>query len=288
MTTRYAKPLWSLFFESPVAVGVSQMLARASELRLPEPMLKLFIAAYTAGYGVDMRGVLTPPDGFQCFGDFFARRLRPEARPVCCDSGAVASPCDATVLEFGLIDDAAADLIVIKSIRYSIRDFIGDADIAASLAGGGYCVLYLHPRDYHRVHVPVNGTLRAIRHMPGSRYPVAPWASRLFTDAIGKNERMAFDIELSEDGHRCVLLMVAAFGVGGIDSSYLPQSTDGRRRDLNNVVSLGDELGTFRIGSTVVLLWPKGAVEIDSRLNVNERVLVGQHIGRLCGSQPHA
>jgi phosphatidylserine decarboxylase len=93
---------------------------------------------------------------------------------------------------------------------------------------------------------------------------------------------MAFDIELSEDGRRYVVLMVAAFGVGGIASSYLPEHAGGRRTGLADVVSRGDEIGTFRIGSTVVLLWPKGAVELGFRINVDERVLVGQEMGRVC------
>ena len=142
-------------------------------------------------------------------------------------------------------------------------------------------MFYLHPRDYHRVHAPTDGTLRAVRHMPGARYPMAPWASGFSNGAIGKNERMAFDIELPKNGHRYVVLMVAAFGVGGIESSHMPEDAGGHRTGLADVVSRGDEIGTFRIGSTVVLLWPKGAFEIDSRVMDDERVLVGQEIGRL-------
>ncbi|MFC1643107.1 phosphatidylserine decarboxylase, partial [Myxococcota bacterium] len=132
-------------------------------------------------------------------------------------------------------------------------------------------------------HVPMDGTLKEVRHMPGARYPMAPWASVFSTGALGKNERVAFDIELSQDGCRCVLLMVAAFGVGGIECPYLSAagSTDGRRASLASPVTRGDELGAFRIGSTVVVLWPKGSVELEPDNNGSGRVLVGQMIGRL-------
>ena len=209
MTIQHAKTIWSRFFESPLTVGAGQMLARASELRLPEPMLSLFINAYIAAYGVDMRSVVTPPDGFGCFGDFFARRLRPEARPVSRDFETVVSPCDAAVLEVGRIEDSATRLVVIKDTRYSIRDLIGDADVAAGLAGGGYCVLYLHPRDYHRVHVPMDGTLRAVRHMPGARYPMAPWTFGFSDGALGKSEGARVE-DLGGDWNRTMIYKTPA------------------------------------------------------------------------------
>jgi len=244
-------------------------------------MLRPFIKAYTAWFAVDMSAVLTPANGFACFADFFARRLRPEARPVCCEAGAVVSPCDAALVDRGAIDADASTTVTVKGTRYGLGDFVGDAGVAAGLVGGGYCVLYLHPRDYHRVHVPIDGTLRGVRHMQGARYPMAPWASRLADGALGKNERVAFDIELPGDSRRCVLLMVAAFGVGGIEAPYLPEGTVGSRTNMAEMVHRGDDLGAFRIGSTVVLLWPKEAIEMDGGISAGDRMLVGQRIGRL-------
>lgn len=272
---------WSRFFEGSLAIGAGRGLARAAELRLPAPMLRTFIKAYTAWFAVDMSVVLTPADGFACFADFFARKLRPEARPVCHEAGAVVSPCDAVLLDRGAIDADATTTVTVKGTRYGLRDLVGDAGVAAGLAGGGYCMLYLHPRDYHRVHVPMDGTLKEVRHMPGARYPMAPWASGFGAGALGKNERVAFDIELSQGGRRCVLLMVAAFGVGGIESPYLPEGSGGSRTDMAEAVRRGDDLGAFHIGSTVMLLWPAGSVDLDPGLVVGNRVLVGQAIGRL-------
>jgi phosphatidylserine decarboxylase len=276
---------WSRFFEGPLAVCTGHMLARAAELRLPEPLLRLVIKGYGTWFGVEMTDVLVPSAGFGCFGDFFARRLRPGARPLCSDPGSVASPCDAEVLERGRLDADATNRITIKGTTYSLRDLVGDAGVAAALAGGGYCLLYLHPRDYHRVHVPMDGTLKGVRHLQGARYPMAPWASKLANGALDKNERVAFDIEIRDDGRRCVVLMVAAFGVGGIESPYLPLTAfeaGTRSASPNLAVIRGDELAAFRLGSTVALLWPPGTVEINPDPRVGERVLMGQAVGRIC------
>jgi phosphatidylserine decarboxylase len=128
-----------------------------------------------------------------------------------------------------------------------------------------------------------------VRHMLGARYPMAPWASNLTDGALGKNERVAFDIELAPSGRRCVLLMVAAFGVGGIASPHLPATAfeAGVRRACRNVtVTHGDDLAAFRIGSTVALLWQRGTVEIYPSPRTGERVLMGQTVGRICAGNP--
>ncbi len=279
---------WPHLFESPLTIGAVRLLGRAAEFQVPEPILRLFIRAFTAWFGVDMSEVLVPSGGFGCFADFFARPLRLDARPICSDPDTVVSPCDAVVLDKGTIDDDAMTcLVAIKGSKYNIRDLIGDAAVAVGLSGGGYCVLYLHPRDYHRVHAPLDGTLGEVRHIPGARYPMAPWASRLTDGVFEKNERMAFDIELPQD-RKCVLLMVAAFGVGGIETPHMSGTTSPRadvcRVPANNRVIRGDELGAFRIGSTVVLLWPPGTIELDPGLGVDRSVVVGQPIGRLYGT----
>lgn len=275
---------FSRFFEGPLAFGAGIALARAAELRLPRPVLGLLMKAYSAWLDVDMNGVLTPQGGFGCFGDFFARRLRPEYGPICAEPGTLVSPCDGSVQQRSAIDTQVLDSITIKGCTVSLGNLIGDADVAASLVGGTFCVIYLHPRDYHRVHVPIDGILSSVRHVPGARYPVASWASGLTDEVLSRNERVAFDFELTPAGPRCVVLMVAAFGVGGIESPYLSRGMRGNRKNMAEAVARGDDLGAFRIGSTVLLLLPAGAVELDRRVTVGSRVLAGQVIGRLCST----
>ena len=274
-------------FEGVLAECAGHALGRFAELRIPHRVLTPLVRAYVACLGVDMSQVIVPPGGFDSLGAFFARRLRPEARPVCGDPGSVVSPCDGMVVGTGRIEDGATAVLVIKDRRYRVPELVGDAMVAAGLTGGGYCVIYLHPRDYHRVHAPVDATLREVRHIPGARYPMAQWAAELARRGWGKNERVAFDLELPDEGRRCVLLMVAAFGVGGIECPQLPG--EGRPRGEADraaaaaPVTRGDEIGTFRLGSSVVLLWPAELIALADGFGVGARVLVGQRIGRVTG-----
>jgi phosphatidylserine decarboxylase len=274
-------------FEGRMSVGLGRLLGRLADLPLPESLLGPLVRAYVACVGVDTSQVLEPPDGFGTFGAFFARRLRPDARPVCGGPGSVVSPCDGVVVGQGRLEDGASSVVTVKGTRYSIRDLVGDETVARGLVGGGYCLLYLHPRDYHRVHAPVDGTLREVRHLPGARYPMAPWAAGFADGALGLNERLVFDLELPRERRRCVLLMVAAFGVGGMECQHLVRAEmQGRglhRACLEATVRRGDELGAFRLGSTVALLWPAGAIELAEDLSVGGRVLTGRVIGRIFG-----
>jgi phosphatidylserine decarboxylase len=277
---------WSHRFESSVGNATAQLLGWAAERHVPQSLLGPFIAAYAFLFGVDMGVIVTPSGGFGCFADFFARRLRPEARPVSGNPDSVVSPCDGVLVDWGRISENGLESrITVKGVTYAVADLIGASEAAADLAGGGYCVLYLHPRDYHRVHVPMDSTLRQVRHVPGAHYPVAPWAAKFAGPVLGKNERVAFDLELRDEGRRCVLVMVAAFAVGGIESPFLedkatPMGTVSRT-SARETLARGDELGAFRIGSTVVLLWPQGALELDPNLGIGARVLVGETVGRL-------
>jgi len=250
-------------------------------------MLTPIVRAYVAFFGVDMSQVDAPSGGYGSFGAFFARTLKPEARPVCGVPGAVVSPCDSVVVAKGRIEDGATSVLVIKNTEYVVQDLVADAAVAAGLSGGGFCLFYLHPRDYHRVHIPADSILKEARYIPGARYPMAPWASMFAEGAFGKNERIAFDLELSHGGRTCVLLMVAAFGVGGIECAHAPLQERGRRQRaaqraiLAVPVKRGNEIGAFRLGSTVALLWPRDAIELDESVGVGGRVLVGQSIGRV-------
>jgi phosphatidylserine decarboxylase len=255
-------------FEGGIAVRAGRVLGTAAALRLPKAALAPVVKAYVAWFDVEMTDVLVPRGGFETFGEFFARKMKPGARPVCGDPGSVISPCDGVVIEAGRIDDGAASALTVKGTVYRLDELVADRGIAAGLAGGGYCLIYLHPRDYHRVHSPLDATLKEVRRVPGARYPVASWAEKLGVAVLGKNERVAFDLELPDDDRRLSLLMVAAFGVSDIEC----RGTGSLRR--------GDEVGAFRLGSTVGLFWPRGLVALDDTIEAGSRVLMGQRIGR--------
>lgn len=266
-------------FESPLATMASHAMGRTADLPLPRSLLKPLIRAYSLGFGVDLNAAQFPPGGFASFGDFFAREMKPGTRPVCRDTAALVGPCDGLATGSGQV--GAGSQFEIKGRAYDLGALLGDLPSADRLAGGGFLVVYLHPRDYHRVHAPADAKLQSVRHIPGARYPVTPWTTERVDDVYGKNERFVFEFQAPNGGMLCVV-MVAAFGVGGLTSPFAPQMNKkiSERRFLPNLnLDRGEELGAFRLGSTVILLWSKGSVALETGLT-GARILLGRRIGQ--------
>ncbi len=268
-------------FNSRFAGYVNRAIGVAGDIRVPGLLLRPIIRAYILGTGVDETDFFEPPGGFACFGDFFARHLKPEARPVCEDPDAMVSPADGELVGFGEVTDGVEPTFTIKGDTYSIDRLLRERDASKRYSGGGFMVIYLSPRDYHRVHSAVDVDLWNVRHIPGTRFSVAPWSAKRIVGIYEKNERMVFDFTLAGGG-AASLVMVAAFGVANIETKYAPPL--GRdfptAREIDPAVSIGkgDELGAFRLGSTVVLLWTAGAAKIDEDLQTG-RVTQGRRMG---------
>ncbi|MDD5307237.1 MAG: archaetidylserine decarboxylase [Deltaproteobacteria bacterium] len=271
-------------FATYMARKASRLLGRVADIPLPRTILSPLVHAYSIGVGANAREWLEPSGGWESFGDFFARRLRPESRPICQDRDALVSPCDGAVRGLGDVDAGDRTELCVKGSTYDVGALLGDKEAGRAFRGGGFMVIYLHPRDYHRVHAPADGVLAAVRHVPGARYPVNAWAERRVSGVYGKNERMVFHMR-TEGGLDLAIVMVAAFGVGNIETSFMAGAAgDGdvvkeRRCMPPAPLTRGDELGAFRLGSTVVLLWAKGAVEVDPSAAVG-LVSMGRRLGR--------
>jgi phosphatidylserine decarboxylase len=180
-------------------------------------------------------------------------------------------PSDGRLVGFGPISGDGASRFAIKGQTYELDQLLGRDGANEQYADGEFAVVYLHPRDYHRVHVPADGALRCTRHIPGHRFPVAPWSEKRVQGIYGKNERLVFELELT-NRTRFALVMVAAFGVGNIETPFAPvvSRDSATKRDFEPPVDVarGDDLGAFRLGSTVVLLWSRGAVTFDRSLEL--------------------
>ncbi|MBN2801873.1 MAG: phosphatidylserine decarboxylase [Deltaproteobacteria bacterium] len=245
------------------AIGTaSHAIGNISDLEVPKVVLSPAIKIYTMGFGINMDEAEVPQAGYSCFGDFFARRLKKDARVICPDKDAIISPCDGRLVATHDLDDDGKSGLVVKDYDYTIAKMVGEP-VQDKFAGGKGAIIYLHPRDYHRVHVPFDGELISVRHIAGTRFPVAPWSEKRVTGLYEKNERMVFNFKIS-NGFLTVV-MVAAFGVGNITSEFSPGSgnhvSSARTFKTELKLSKGDELGTFRLGSTVVLLWSKNSIE---------------------------
>ncbi|MGD8825201.1 MAG: archaetidylserine decarboxylase [Myxococcales bacterium] len=264
--------------------GLSRAIGRIASSRAPRSIVDAAVAAFVRVYDVDLTDVETPPEGFRTFDEFFTRRLRPGARVIDPDPRAVVSPADGRLEDLGEI--TVSGRLKIKGQDYTAQELLGDLALASSYEGGRYFVVYLSPRDYHRVHAPVSGAVRSIRYIPGTLFPVNRIGShvpRLFA----RNERLA--ILQESDVHGAVTtIMVGAIGVGRIGLSFDEVETNrGHAPGLRSYADApiarrrGEELGVFHMGSTAIVMTPpecalEVVVDAGSAIRMGEAMARGE------------
>lgn len=252
---------------------------------LPRPVRPFVYRAFARRVGASLEEVELPLKDYPSLGHFFARRLRPGSRSISLDPRAVISPCDGTVAAAGVATNG--HLIQAKGMGYSLRQLVRDESLAATLEGGTYLTIYLSPADYHRVHIPIPARLLGHTYIPGTMFPVNPLFSRSVDGLMAKNERVIF--HLDADSGEAALVMVAAVGVANIeiahDSSetrHLRANRAEHRNRLDESVQLhrGDELGAFHLGSTTIMIFEPGSVDLDP-VRVGDKIRFGQRIGQV-------
>jgi len=260
--------------------ATSRAMGRVMRTRPPKFVLRLFLRWYIGHYGVDLTDVDGDVGDFDSVVGFFTRPLKEGARPVCADPEAVVGPADARVYACGLAEGGR--LPQSPELDYAVRDLLGGDD---RYEGGPFAVLYLSPRDYHRVHSPVDGRIVGYRYRPGRLWPVFPGAARRIRDLFAGNERLVIRIA-TEDRGEVAVVMVGAFGVGrmAVTFSDLITNTGGsaHEAELDVPVARGEELGRFEMGSTVVLVFEPGTVAWET--SPDEDVRVGQRLGAVMRS----
>ena len=263
--------------------ALSRAVGALTRWHAPAPVRLAAMRAFARRYGIDLSE--SPDlDVYRSFGEFFARPLRPGLRPVAPGEAVVVSPVDAVVSETGVA--AAGRLVQAKGIDYPASALLGDAALAARLEGGAYATLYLSPRDYHRIHFPLGGTITGWRYVPGRLWPVNPASVRTVRGLFAVNERLVTVLETPLG--RCAVVAVGATIVGRVHAYYDPtvphtnqRAAPVRGRDYETPIPIakGAELGAFEMGSTVILLFERGRVRLDPRLAPGARVRVGEAIG---------
>jgi phosphatidylserine decarboxylase len=262
----------------------------AASRRVPRPLRRPIYGGFAKLVGADLSVIDRPVAEFERFDEFFTRPLRPGVRPVAQGDGVVVSPVDGVVSEAGVAEGGR--LIQCKGRDYTVAGLLADPVEARAFEGGAYATIYLSPRDYHRIHSPVDGRVTGYRHIPGAFFPVNPLSVRNVAGLFSINERLVTYME-SEVG-RVAVVAVAATGVGNITASYDrdvrthrsgPPGRHGwaQRYPSPKPLQRGAELGMFHLGSTVILLFEPGRVRLDA---VRERVLrMGERIGGRAESQ---
>jgi phosphatidylserine decarboxylase len=273
--------LLALYPKKPgsLAVGALARLPLARPFR--RPLLGRFAAAYGANPGEADR----PLEEYTSFLDFFTRRLKPGLRPQApAVPGGVNSPVDGSLIASGRVTDGS--LLQAKGLPYRLDELLDGDPLAAGLAGAHYLTLYLAPKDYHRIHVPFFGACVSVGRVEGELWPVND-VSTSFTPRLYVRNRRATWIARGtgpDDGLVVAVVLVAATHVGGvvIDPRWLAGRTLPRRGRLpvaDLPAAPGDDLGTFELGSTVVLLVGGARAEAWRAARGPGPVRVGERLG---------
>ena len=244
-------------------------------------------------FGIDLsEAQIEDPDRFETFNAFFTRALKPEARPLeASDAADIACPADGAVSQLGAI--RANQVFQAKGHDYSLYDLLGgDSALASEFTNGQFATIYLSPRDYHRVHMPVTGTLRETRYVPGDLFSVNEATANGVPNLFARNERLVCIFD-TEHGPAAVIL-VGAMIVAGIETVFsgqvtpLPKQvvTTDYQRTTPITLEKGDELGRFLLGSTVVLLFPEGKARFESDLKAGSLVRVKGKLGQYNQDNP--
>ena len=220
------------------------------------------IGWFVRRYGVQMSEAAEPDiRAYATFNDFFTRALRPDARPL--SDADLICPVDGAISQFGAIE--GQQIFQAKGHHYSTQALVGgDPHLAAAFADGHYATLYLSPRDYHRIHMPCAGRLRRMIHVPGDLFSVNPTTARGVPGLFARNERVVCVFDSSSGPF--VLVLVGATIVGSMATTWHgvvnpPRPgvvREWRYDDKPIEFERGQEMGRFLLGSTVVMLFPRG------------------------------
>lgn len=222
---------------------------------------------------------------FETFNAFFTRELKPGVREIDPDPRAFVSPSDGKISQSGRITNDR--ILQAKGQHYSVRTLLANDPSCAEFANGFFTTVYLSPRDYHRVHMPMDGKLQRMIHVPGRLFSVAPYTVRQVPNLFARNERV---ISLFDTSHGpMALVLVGAMLVSSMETVWSGVVTpprgrkitrgDWSRHDIN--LARGAEMGRFNMGSTVILLLPPGAVSAIEHYESGDDVVMGQKLGRL-------
>jgi len=243
------------------------------------------IRGFVAKYGVDMSEAANPDiASYASFNDFFTRALKPGARPLAMAD--LVCPVDGAISQFGAIE--RDQIFQAKGHRYSTTALVGgDATLAAQFENGHFATLYLSPKDYHRIHMPCDGRLLRMIHVPGDLFSVNPTTARGVPGLFARNERVVCVFESVHGPF--VLTLVGATIVGSMATVWHgvvnpPRSSVLREWRYDNqdiVLKQGDEMGRFLLGSTVVMLFPRGPLQFNAAWAPAGAIRMGEAMANL-------
>lgn len=262
--------------------ALSRLIGRVAESRIL--WLKNFLISRAIDhFGINMdEAEIRNIDNYENFNAFFTRSLKTNARPVASGENTICSPADGVISQAGMITKSR--ILQAKGIEYSVDCLVGDDMAATNFYDGSFATIYLSPKDYHRVHMPVSGRLIKTRYIPGDLFSVNETTAKGVNGLFRRNERLVCEFKSDVLGD-FVIILVGAILVAGIQTVWSGFETPGRgdvreTNFLDNYLYFdkGAEIGQFRFGSTAIILFRKDTISTLSNLYPQKSVLMGEQI----------
>ncbi|WP_413287532.1 archaetidylserine decarboxylase [Bdellovibrio sp. HCB337] len=259
---------------------LSYFVGKLVHWRGPRIWADLSIRIFAKIFNIDLNEAEKPVSEYPSIGEFFVRKLKPGIRPIA--QTAAVHPTDSQISQNGRI--RGGQLIQAKGREYHVQDLLANPEAAKTYNNGYFITYYLCPTDYHRVHSPVSGLITKVTHVPGELWPVNKWSVENVHDLFSVNERII--VEIASDYGPVAVVFVGATNVGQIVLSF-DESFRGNQLTLSKTrvveyktpipVERGQELGMFRMGSTIVMVYPEPfANAFEGKLKIDRFVKVGQ------------
>jgi len=258
--------------------AISRIVFKLTQLKSPlvTPAIKLFSKAF----GVKLDEAVDPdPRSYKTFNAFFTRAIKTELRPIA--KNKIVSPVDGRISHFGKINNGM--LVQAKGVNYSLNQLLGDnKKRTEAYLEGQFITIYLSPKDYHRIHMPCTGKLIEQTHVPGRLFSVAKHTVMTIKGIFARNERVIATFET--DYGSMAMILVGAINVSAIETVWYglitpPKGeavTSKNFKDKDISLEKGEEMGRFNMGSTVILLFPKGSPQFLSDLKIDQTIKMGE------------
>lgn len=260
--------------------ALSRLTARFAETR--NPILKdILIRTFIQAFRVNMAEALYPdPSHYENFNDFFTRPLKDGVHQFADAEKFILSPADGAISQLGAIE--GGQIFQAKGHYYTVEELLaGGADLAQDFENGSFATVYLSPRDYHRVHMPCEGTLVSSQYVPGELYSVNQVTAGRVPRLFSRNERLVGIFDTPRG--KMALVLVGAVIVAGIRTVWGagPQGPIGRQTQFEQEwnLSAGQEMGRFYLGSTAIVLFQQGVSQWGDEIQAGTPVRLGQALG---------
>ncbi len=265
--------------------GLSALMHKLARCKTPwvkNAIIKTFIEQFA----VDMsEAVESNPEAYETFNAFFTRQLRKDVRPLERGRKTIACPVDGAISQIGNIENG--EIFQAKDKSFNLSALLGNDALSSNFEDGQFTTLYLSPKDYHRIHFPIGGTIKKMVHVPGELFSVNQTTVDAIDELFARNERVIafFDTPAGP----MAMVMVGAIFVSSIETVWYGEVTPPRHNQIRSWVyndkklkyKKNEEMARFNMGSTVVLLYGKNKVTWLKELAAGDTVKLGQVIGKI-------